>query len=438
MYGAQCIDTSPFQRKQWSLRKSTLEPVELATTQTAEHAARFSWPHRELMLPLVRARSACHSPRLHPCMRVPAWRSPLHRPRHRLMSFSDHRVRADYPPDSLRRLTNMSELDDIKSEVEKTGTEITNAKTAAELTNTTTEEKIDEMNMLGLEGVVMTLQAVARDVQSAIGQLGDAHSQADEATTGLSGVTDKTRVSETVAALDKALQSLGNSGTLLQQANGNTENALTQAQHAEVEAVTTHVMTVMQAVGQAQTVAQATVTKAQAYRNKIEGSSKGLTSSTSRSPSPPPFQTEVVATPRGQPPTQDHEPVAKIGDPIQPPQGGPDDTSDHRAELKSADDEDSARSKASRFGRAFARNASDVAATSKDATDSASFSIDDGYDPHDYGNSTATTQADVRVPVISSYATDVKASDVVGTTVVLTVIAVEGVTRLIRKKGNAK
>ncbi|ADD39732.1 hypothetical protein [Stackebrandtia nassauensis] len=66
------------------------------------------------------------------------------------------------------------------------------------------------------------------------------------------------------------------------------------------------------------------------------------------------------------------EPVAKIGDPIEAPQGGPDDTSDHRAELKSADDDDEEMTRADRALRVMARNAGDVETVTKDIVQTAS------------------------------------------------------------------
>src|SRR5690606_22412536 len=99
-------------------------------------------------------------------------------------------------------------------------------------------------------------------------------------------------------------------------------------------------------------------------------------------------------------------------------------------------DADKGKSKAQRFGRAFVRNTGDAVDYVKKTSESVSFDIDDNFDP--WGSDARTTvEVPTDQPAVQSYrpeATDIKASDVFGTTIVVAAMVTEGISRLIRKK----
>jgi hypothetical protein len=101
---------------------------------------------------------------------------------------------------------------------------------------------------------------------------------------------------------------------------------------------------------------------------------------------------------------------------------------------------DKGKSKAQRFGRAFVRNTGDAADYVKKTNESVTFDLGDQFDPWG-ADSRSTVEVPTGQPSVHSYrpeATDIKASDVFGTTIVVAAIVVEGISRFIRKKDDGR
>lgn len=306
----------------------------------------------------------------------------------------------------------MSELDGVKQAIELVRNEVAQAKMNSELAQSTASDKVNELAMLGLEGVAGVLQTVADLMSTAVSQLEVAYSSTDECVTSLKAVTDKTKMSETGAALDGALEKLTAAETQVQGAGAQANDALTYAQESEVEPVMNAVAASISAIDQAKTVNETAKVKTNEYRTKITEAGKGLLTASGGAGDRPPG--ELVAT---------------VGDPAQAPQGGPDDTSPHQAELKSADDDDSQMSRFRRFSRAVVRNADSLHAQGKD-TAKTGYDFADGWvDPYGPNIVTETAQPDRHQPVIHGKLADDSPQDAVGSLIVLSAAAIEVISR---------
>jgi hypothetical protein len=103
--------------------------------------------------------------------------------------------------------------------------------------------------------------------------------------------------------------------------------------------------------------------------------------------------------------------------------------------------DDKQMSRFSRFGRKAVRHTEDLVAYSKQLADVRADTFERDYDP--WGPTTQTTTevptAPPSTPTFSRVdAGDIRAADVVGTSIVVAVIAVEGLSRLLRKKDHGK
>ena len=141
--------------------------------------------------------------------------------------------------------------------------------------------------------------------------------------------------------------------------------------------------------------------------------------------------TRPPPTPLDAAPPDLKEPTTKIGDPVTAPAPKP---GPFRAELTDHDADDTTRSKIAKFGRRLSRNVGELKEAGADITDSAASTIRDDYDPHAPGTTEAIVGVPSSPPQITPAGHETKASEYVGTSIVMAVLAVEGIARLIRKK----
>ncbi|MFC3492946.1 hypothetical protein [Glycomyces rhizosphaerae] len=103
--------------------------------------------------------------------------------------------------------------------------------------------------------------------------------------------------------------------------------------------------------------------------------------------------------------------------------------------------DDKKMSKLSRFGRTAVRNTGDLAEASKNIVDARADTFERDYDP--WGPSAQTTTEVPSAPPSAPgfyrpEAADIRAGDVIGTSIVVAVIAVEGLSRILRKREHGK
>ncbi|WP_205324993.1 hypothetical protein [Glycomyces sp. YM15] len=103
--------------------------------------------------------------------------------------------------------------------------------------------------------------------------------------------------------------------------------------------------------------------------------------------------------------------------------------------------DDTKMGKLSRFGRKAVRNTGDLAEASKQIVDARADTLERDYDP--WGPSAqTTTEVPTAPPSTPGFyrpeATDIRAGDVIGTSIVVAVIAVEGLSRILRKREHGK
>ena len=155
------------------------------------------------------------------------------------------------------------------------------------------------------------------------------------------------------------------------------------------------------------------------------------------------FKTSTGPTPRlGRQPTpldaapkSLREPTAQVGDQRQAPGEAP---GPFRQELTGHDEDDKTKGRAARFGRGFVRNAGDVKERAEDLGNVGANMVSDGYDPHGYGTTQETVSETRPAPTIGSTTQDVQVTDVVGTAVMLTAFAVEGVSRFVTRRRSSR
>jgi hypothetical protein len=97
--------------------------------------------------------------------------------------------------------------------------------------------------------------------------------------------------------------------------------------------------------------------------------------------------------------------------------------------------------KLSRFGRKAVRNSSDLVDASKNIVDARADTFDRDYDPWGPTAQTTTEVPSAQPSTPGFYrpeAGDIRAADVVGTSIVVAVVAVEGLSRILRKRQHGK
>ena len=246
---------------------------------------------------------------------------------------------------------------------------------------------------------------------------------------GLCGLLRKARVG--MASLDEFVTSVQSNIEALRQAQTSMDGAKQQAEELSsqfqalgAESMATGAQGLKQGVEQAQGGVVPVITQLEQLITQAQGlkSLRGTGGAgTHTRPSPTPLDSAPAAL---------KEPVAKVGDPVTAPEVQPD---SHRKELQGNDDE--GKTRLQRFGRRFVSAAEDLAATGKDLGKSGANVIAD-HDPHSYGQ--ATVQPDRATPTISAQHQDIQVPDVVATAVVLSAFAIEGLSRIVRKKDNGE
>lgn len=161
--------------------------------------------------------------------------------------------------------------------------------------------------------------------------------------------------------------------------------------------------------------------KARAEALKSQGSGGGRTVSAAPVPTP------LTAAPQAI-----REPVAKVGDQVEP---GPTAANPHRQELAGTEEDDKTKSRAQRFGRAFLRNTGDLSDQGKQAASTGYDFVASREDPYGSGHTIETVGVPDNKPNIhATPVTHTDVGDVVGNMIVMSAVLVEGTSRWTKRR----
>ncbi|MGH8791259.1 MAG: hypothetical protein ACRDXX_01250 [Stackebrandtia sp.] len=174
----------------------------------------------------------------------------------------------------------MSELDNVKQQVDKARNDIADSLMAVQQAESEVNDRSQRLAALGIDGTAQALRAAGDKLSSASAHLQTAHSTSDAVVQALNRLSDTMPLSQLLEAITSASTKLEETGKGVKSAFGEAGEALNLAQQTEVEPAMAAANNAVTAISQAQQTADTAKTTIEDYQGKLEDAAQAGLSGT--------------------------------------------------------------------------------------------------------------------------------------------------------------